>query len=245
MENSTLIFATQYMFSVAFVGMAAGSLYFILERKSLAPELQRLATIAAVVPFVACLNYFYMKNMVGISGNLQDVLNFPTAFRYVDWLITTPLLLSMFPILLGDSEEHFSVMVHLMVADVIMIVTGYIGEVSIIGAKGGTMGGWVGYIAGCVAWGYIVITLFGTVAKMAANLSVPVQRRLNAMRRFVVFGWAIYPIGFIVPLLGYGVEYQVIRELIYCVADLINKVGFGMVAMSAAQAISYELYAQD
>lgn len=245
MNDNLLVYATQYMFSVAFVGMAAGSLYFILERKNLAPEMQRLASICAVVPFVACLNYFYMKNMVGITGNVDDVLNFPTAFRYVDWLITTPLLLSMFPYLLGDSEEHFSVMSKLMVADVIMIATGYYGEVSIINASGGTINGWIGYILGCFAWLYIVVTLYGTVAKLAANMSVPVQKSLNTMRLFVVIGWAIYPIGFFVPLLGYGVEFQVVRELLYCIADLVNKVGFGLVAMSAAQTISYELYAQD
>lgn len=245
METNILVAATQYTFSVAFVGMAAGALYFILERGNLAPELRRVATLAAVIAFVACLNYFSMKSMVGMSGNLEELKQFPTELRYVDWLITTPLILSIFPTLLGPGPETAGIMAKLMLADVVMVVTGYVGEVSINAAGGGTMMGWWGYILGDVAWVYIIVILYGAVGRLARDLSVDVQRQINHMRLFVVIGWATYPVGFIIPLLGYGTDYGVLRELVYNFADLANKVGFGVIAVSAAQTLSFELYEEE
>lgn len=245
MESNLLVAATQYTFSVSFVGMAAGALYFILERGNLAPELRRVATLSAVIAFVACLNYFSMKGMVGNGGLADELLKFPTEYRYVDWLITTPLILAIFPTLLGPGRETAGIMAKLMLADVLMIVMGYVGEISINSASGGTNLGWWGYILGCVAWVYIIVILYGVVGRLAKEMSVDVQRYINAMRLFVVIGWATYPVGFIIPLLGYGSDFQILRELIYNFADLINKVGFGVVAVAAAQAISYEMYEEE
>lgn len=58
------------------------------------------------------------------------------------------------------------------------------------------------------------------------------------MRLFILIGWAIYPIGYAVTLFATGVEVQLVRELIYNVADLINKVGFGLIAFFAVKTIS-------
>ena len=70
-------------------------------------------------------------------------------------------------------------------------------------------------------------------------LSPEVARTVRVMTVLVIVGWTIYPLGFFVTLLGDGASAGLMRELIYNVADVVNKVGFCMLAVSAAKAASY------
>jgi sensory rhodopsin len=238
-EVSFLVLATQYMFWVGFVGMAAGTLYFLVERSSLNPEYRSTATVAALVTFVAAVHYFFMKDAVGTSGLVSEIEAFPTEIRYIDWLITTPLLLVKFPLLLSLKGRIGNLLlVKLLSADVIMIVSGYIGETSINTAGGFTQLGLWSFVIGTVAWIYIIYLLYTTVTEAAQKRPAPIKKALLNMRLFILVGWAIYPIGYAVTLLSSGIEVQLVRELIYNVADLTNKVGFGLVAFFAVKAMS-------
>lgn len=238
-EVNLLVLATQYMFWVGFVGMAAGTLYFLVERNSLAPEYRSTATVAALVTFVAAIHYYFMKDAVGTSGLLSEIDGFPTEIRYIDWLVTTPLLLVKFPLLLGlKGRLGRSLLTKLVIADIIMIVGGYIGESSINIAGGFTQLGLWSYLIGCLAWIYIIYLLFTNVTKAAENKPAPIRDALLKMRLFILIGWAIYPIGYAVTLFAPGVEIQLVRELIYNFADLTNKVGFGLIAFFAVKTMS-------
>ncbi|WP_227394875.1 bacteriorhodopsin [Jeotgalibacillus aurantiacus] len=238
-EVNLLVLATQYMFWVGFVGMAAGTLYFLVERNSLAPEYRSTATVAALVTFVAAIHYYYMKDAVGTSGLLSEIDGFPTEIRYIDWLVTTPLLLVKFPLLLGlKGKASRTLLASLIIADIIMIIAGYIGESSINIAGGFTQLGLWSYVIGCIAWLYIIYLLFTNVTKAAMDKPAPIRKALLQMRLFILIGWAIYPIGYAVTLFASGVEVQLVRELIYNFADLINKVGFGLVAFFAVKTMS-------
>lgn len=238
-DVNLLVLATQYMFWVGFVGMAAGTLYFLVERNSLAPEYRSTATVAALVTFVAAIHYYFMKQAVGESGLLSEIDGFPTEIRYIDWLVTTPLLLIKFPLLLGLKEgKGRALLTKLVIADIIMIIGGYIGESSINLAGGFTqLGLWV-YVVGCIAWFYIIYLLFTNVTKAAENKPAPIRKALLQMRLFILIGWAIYPVGYAVTLFAPGIEVQLVRELIYNFADLINKVGFGLIAFFAVKTMS-------
>ncbi len=233
-----LVLITQYTFWVGFVGMAAATLYFFMEKDSLDPEYRSTATIAALVTFVAAIHYYAMKDIVGTDGMASSLANFPTEIRYIDWLVTTPLLLVKFPALLGMKKGSGSLLTRLVIADIIMIVFGYLGETSINAASAATTEGVVYYIIGCIAWLYIVYVLFTEVTKAAENAPPSIRDGLKAMRYFILVGWAIYPIGYLVTLFGSGETLGFIRELVYNFADLINKVGFGLVAIIAIKAIA-------
>lgn len=238
-DVNLLVLATQYMFWVGFVGMAAGTLYFLVERNSLAPEYRSTATVAALVTFVAAIHYYFMKQAVGESGLLSEIDGFPTEIRYIDWLVTTPLLLIKFPLLLGlKGGKGRSLLTKLVIADIIMIIGGYIGESSINLAGGFTQLGLWAYVVGCVAWFYIIYLLFTNVTKAAEDKPAPIRKALLQMRLFILIGWAIYPVGYAVTLFAPGIEVQLIRELIYNFADLINKVGFGLIAFFAVKTMS-------
>ncbi len=238
-DVNLLVLATQYMFWVGFVGMAAGTLYFLVERNSLAPEYRSTATVAALVTFVAAIHYYFMKQAVGESGLLSEIDGFPTEIRYIDWLVTTPLLLIKFPLLLGlKGGKGRSLLTKLVIADIIMIIGGYIGESSINLAGGFTQLGLWAYVVGCVAWFYIIYLLFTNVTKAAEDKPAPIRKALLQMRLFILIGWAIYPVGYAVTLFASGIEVQLVRELIYNFADLINKVGFGLIAFFAVKTMS-------
>ncbi|MEI4460874.1 bacteriorhodopsin [Exiguobacterium indicum] len=238
-DVNLLVLATQYMFWVGFVGMAAGTLYFLVERNSLAPEYRSTATVAALVTFVAAIHYYFMKQAVGESGLLSEIDGFPTEIRYIDWLVTTPLLLIKFPLLLGlKGGKGRSLLTKLVIADIIMIIGGYIGESSINLAGGFTQLGLWAYVVGCVAWFYIIYLLFTNVTKAAEDKPAPIRKALLQMRLFILIGWAIYPVGYAVTLFTPGIEVQLVRELIYNFADLINKVGFGLIAFFAVKTMS-------
>ncbi|QZY88314.1 bacteriorhodopsin [Exiguobacterium acetylicum] len=238
-DVNLLVLATQYMFWVGFVGMAAGTLYFLIERNSLAPEYRSTATVAALVTFVAAIHYYFMKQAVGESGLLSEIDGFPTEIRYIDWLVTTPLLLIKFPLLLGlKGGKGRSLLTKLVIADIIMIIGGYIGESSINLAGGFTQLGLWAYVVGCVAWFYIIYLLFTNVTKAAEDKPAPIRKALLQMRLFILIGWAIYPVGYAVTLFAPGIEVQLVRELIYNFADLINKVGFGLIAFFAVKTMS-------
>jgi bacteriorhodopsin len=241
-----LILSAQALFWVGFVGMAAGAVYFIIERDRLVGEHKTSATLAALIAFVAAVHYYFMKESVGLVGEsdlsaeqgLANLLQFPTEIRYIDWLITTPLLLVKFPVLLGLGAGASGLFLRLVVADLVMIITGYFGESSINAAGGATMLGWVMFVISMAAWIYIIYTLVTEVAKRAENAPEPVKKALGTMNLFIIVGWAIYPLGYFITLLTTDPSVILGREIIYNIADLTNKVGFGLVTVAAARVMS-------
>jgi sensory rhodopsin len=237
-EYSFLVLATQYSFSAAFAAMAAGTLYFLMERNNLTPEYSAVASLSAVVSMVAAINYFVMKDLVGLDGQIDSMTAFNTDFRYIDWLITTPLLLAILPVLLGQSRLNTGLMTKLVVADVLMIVVGYIGEVSINRAGGGTMTGWWCLLISIAFWFYILYVLFAEIGRALEGADSDLASSLGFLRSFIVIGWVVYPLGYLIAALDVSADLLVARELVYCVADVVNKVGFGMVAVAAAKRLS-------
>jgi bacteriorhodopsin len=229
----------QAFFMLGFVAMAAGTFWFFMERNDLKPELRRIATYAAVITFVASIMYYVMKDVVKFpGGNITATdVNATLPLRYIDWLITTPLLLVSFALVVAMAGPLKKGMVlKLIVADIIMIATGYLGEIG----EPGTPGNYFFFIVSTVAWLYIVYVVWGIKLPEA---EAHIQRAVTAMKWFVIAGWAIYPIGtatqeFIElgggdPSLAIG-----IAAIIYVVADVLNKVGFGIVAVNAAKVSS-------
>ena len=238
MDATFFLLLVQYSFWVGFSAMVAGAAYFALERGSLAVEYQMVATLSAALVAIAAINYWTMKDFSFVVSEAGDV-TFPTHFRYVDWLLTTPMLLAIIPILVGMERGVGSLMTQLLVADVIMIVTGYIGETSINGGLLPTLVGWIFYTIGVLAFVYIVFTLYATMSSVEAGLPEARARAISTLKRFIVIGWSIYPLGFFIPLLTDGASAALARELIYNIADIVNKVGFCIVAVAAAKAASW------
>lgn len=226
---------TQYAFTMTFIGMAAGTLYAVLERNNMTPALSPVASASAMVTLIAAMNYYNMLNIVD-SAVEGSAFTFPTEYRYIDWILTTPLLLAIISLLTG--RKHIaSLLTRLMGADIAMILLGYFGEV-IINQEGATLGAWALFLASMLPFAYIFIVLFGELADAANQLPTEVRGGFDLLRFFVAIGWLIYPVGFLISLMGIGGDFLMLRELVYCVADLVNKVGFGFVAIHVAKTLS-------
>jgi sensory rhodopsin len=234
-----LVVATQFSFMVAFMGMMGGAFYFALIKSTMPPEHQSVSVTSAVYCMMAAVMYGYINYKYGLGTDTLRNGDYPTVLRYIDWLITTPLIVNKFPELLGG-EDGPAVALLIIVADIMMILFGFAGETSINAAKGATVIGWAMFGVGCLAWLFIIFILYSSVSQLATKKLGPVRVGLNRLKLFIVFGWLIYPLGFLITLLSNSPDMRVARELIYNFADLFNKVGFGMVAVYAVQQVMRE-----
>jgi len=229
-----LLVITQAFFMLGFVAMAAGTLYFVLERGDLKPEHRIAATYAAIITFIAAIMYWIMTDIVGFFDQTSGEIGATMPYRYIDWLLTTPLLLVEFGLIVaiaGAATKGF--VTRIVIADIIMIVTGYLGEVGMEGEVSTII--W--FVISSLAWFYIVYAVFQIKLDGMPDYAASA---VKIMRRFVMLGWAIYPIGTAIEefmkLSGADVTAAVaIAAIVYVIADVLNKVGFGMVAVRAAK----------
>ena len=232
-----LLAITQAFFMLGFVAMAAGTLYIVLERGDLKPEHRIAATYAGIITFVAAIMYWIMTDIVGFFDQTAGDVGATMPFRYIDWLITTPLLLVEFGLIVaiaGAASKGF--VTRIVIADIIMIVTGYLGEVGMEGEVSTI----VWFVISSLAWLYIV---YAVLQVKLDGMPEYAASAVKIMRRFVILGWAIYPIGTateeFMKLSGADVTMAVgIAAIVYVIADVLNKVGFGMVAVRAAKKAS-------
>mgnify|MGYP000491011234 FL=1 len=206
--------------------MVAATFFFWVERDRAVGKWKTSLTVAAMVTGIAAIHYFYMR------GIWIDTGSSPTVFRYVDWLLTVPLqIVEFYLILAAIAVVSISVFWRLLIASVVMLVAGYIGEVSAMG-DGGSL--WSGFWIGMVAWLYIIWEVFkGEASQISASKgTVASKKAFNALRLIVTVGWAIYPIGY---YLGYtGSADASTLNIVYNLADFVNKIAFGVVIWAAA-----------
>ncbi|MFM8927909.1 MAG: bacteriorhodopsin [Rhodoluna sp.] len=230
-----IISLTQAMFMLGFVAMASATFYFVLQRGDYKPENRITVTYAATITFIAAIMYWQMKDIVGFP--LETVVTQIEAtmpVRYLDWILTTPLLLIEFGIIASLAGAPKGTTYRLVVADLVMIITGYFGEIGQVGSGGN----YVNFVISSLAWLYIVYLIW-TIKP--AKGTAEVKRAVNNMKLFVIFGWAIYPIGTATQEFlklnnsdAGTIELAVcLAAIIYVIADVVNKVGFGLVALTA------------
>jgi sensory rhodopsin len=219
-------------FTLTFIAFLACAFFLYLERDRVPEQFRLVVRVSTVYLFIAAVNYFYMRQVYA-DGIAKGVSAFPTSFRYVDWILTTPLMLLKFPLLLGIGSKGKNFMIRLVVLDLIMIVTGYVGELA---ATPAIHFGF--FLIGCVAWFGILASLFSALTTIPDRVGPSVRGGVRSMSLFIVIGWAIYPVGFFTPILGLPED---VRELVYNFADLFNKVGLCIVVYLAAKGTQREI----
>lgn len=212
-----------WMISMALVAATA---FFFLEIQRVSAKWKTSLTVSGLVTLVAASHYFYMREVWVATGNT------PTVFRYIDWLITVPLLMVEFYLILSAiTRVPAGVFWRLMIGTFVMLVGGYLGEA-------GYMSVWPAFIIGMAGWAYILYEIFlGEAGKINAASAPPsVQKAFGLMRWIVVFGWAIYPVGY---FLGYltgssPADSMKLLNVTYNLADVVNKIAFGVIIWAAA-----------
>ena len=208
------------------MALMASTVFFFLERDRVSAKWKTSLTVSGLVTLVAAVHYMYMREVWVNTGTS------PTVFRYIDWLITVPLLMIEFYLILSAiTKVPTGVFWRLMIGTLVMLVGGYLGEA-------GYMSVWPAFIIGMAGWAYILYEIFvGQASKISAQSAPPaVQAAFNTMRLIVTIGWSIYPIGYFFGYLtGSGPEASAnALNLIYNLADVLNKIAFGLIIWSVA-----------
>ena len=212
-------------FWIISAAMVAATFFFFMERDRAVGKWKTSLSVAALVTGIAAMHYFYMRGVWVETGES------PTVFRYVDWLLTVPLQITEFYLILAAvTAVAVALFWRLLISSVVMLVAGYIGEV----AGAGSSALWPCFIVGLLAWLYIVYEIFiGEASKISASEGTEASKKaFNALRLIVTVGWAIYPLGYVYGYAGSGDSSTL--NLIYNLADFVNKIAFGVVIWSAA-----------
>ncbi|SVE20896.1 uncharacterized protein METZ01_LOCUS473750, partial [marine metagenome] len=183
-------------FWIVSMGMLAGAVFFFLERNTIAVAWRASVTVAGLVCFIAFVHYIYIRNIWVTTGDV------PTAYRYVDWLITIPMqTIEFYLILAAVRKVSDSIFWRLLIASLTMLIGGYLGEAGYIQA-------FVGFIILIAGWIYILFELFSGDASKAASKggNRPLSNAFAAMRMIVTIGWAIYPLGYLLSHLSGGID---------------------------------------
>ena len=209
-------------FWVVSVAMVAATVFFFYEGMSVKKEWRLSMTVAGLVTLVAGVHYYYMRDY-WVSEQST-----PIVYRYIDWLITVPLLMIEFYIILkavGASVSSNSFW-RLLVGTLVMLLGGYLGESQVISST-------LGFIIGMVGWVIIIWEIFGGEASKAADANEGIKSAFNALRIIVLVGWAIYPLGYVFGYMLGSVD-EGSLNIIYNLADFINKILFGLIIWNVA-----------
>ena len=215
-------------FWIGTMAMMAASVFFFLNLNAVDSKWRSSILVSGLITFIAAVHYMYMRDAHADGDST-------TIFRYVDWILTVPLMCVEFYLILkaaGATTKHLKVLVW---ASVVMLVAGYIGEAGL-----GHAAIW-GAVSGAAYFYIVYLIKFGELAKLAESAGGAVQKAHNTLFLFVFIGWAIYPIGYMIGT-GEGMWYEFMTSMVsadnidfvYNVGDSINKIGFGLVVYNLA-----------
>ena len=214
-------------FWIATAIMLASTVFFFVERQDVSGKWRTSLTVAGLVTGIAFWHYLYMRGM------WSDMGASPTVFRYIDWLITVPLqIIEFYLIVAAVTAVSAGIFWRLLIASIVMLVGGYLGETGLWAPS-------VGFAVGMIAWIYIIYEIFlgETAAANASSGNAASQSAFNTIRWIVTVGWAIYPVGYALGYFAGGVNNEALN-IIYNLADLINKTAFGLAIWAAAKSDS-------
>jgi len=208
------------------MALVASTAFFFIETQRVEGKWKTSLTVSGLVTLVAAVHYFYMRDVWISTGET------PTVYRYIDWLITVPLwMIEFYLILRAIANVSSGIFWRLTIGTLIMLVGGYAGEA-------GYMNVWLGFVIGMVGWFYILYEIFaGEAGKLSAEQAPEsVKSAFSTMRWIVTIGWAIYPLGYFYGYLATGDPAGSADSLnvIYNLADVLNKIAFGVIIWNVA-----------
>ena len=239
---------TGFTFFIGSVSMLAATVWFLMQHGQVDKKFKDSMLVAALITGIAAVHYFYMREQWVLTGES------PTELRYIDWILTVPLMVVEFALLTGVGMRK------LFWASVVMLVTGYFGENAAAAVASENVNAIVSGDA--FIWGTVSALAYFYMAYEVGCLSIfggpsgEVGKALNSgsgkipsagrmLQWFVLVGWAIYPIGYLAgtgandPDLWYSgmgaLNESLNMNIIYNIGDAINKIGFGMAVWVAAR----------
>ena len=215
-----------FTFFVGCMAMMAASALFNLSLNQFDKKWRTSVLVSGLITFIAAVHYFYMRDYWAVHSES------PTFFRYVDWILTVPLMCVEFYLILKVAGAKTSLLWKMIGLSVVMLVTGYFGEA--VFSEDAAL--W-GAISGAAYFLIVYEIWFGNAKKLAVAAGGDVLKSHKILCWFVLVGWAIYPLGYMMGTEGWYSSFMPSGgniDVAYNIADAINKIGFGLVIYSLA-----------
>jgi sensory rhodopsin len=235
---------TYFFMAVAAYSFLGNVIFSLATQGSVAPEHRISRVYGAIIAAVAGVSYllithFYHEflhelSRVGAHTSQGEALTRRGyqaigQFRYIDWAVTTPLLLlkatSMLRIKFREASGAIAL---LLLADFFMVLTGYIGEQQL--TPSGEIIGSAKLLWGAISTlGYLVVpfVLYRLYQRFAARGDEQERWGFRFIGFTTVTSWGVYPLGYLLTLTNIDLNYI---HLAFSVADIFNKTGVAIVA---------------
>jgi bacteriorhodopsin len=247
-------FQTVYnVLSFALASMLATFIFLLVVQGRVLPRYRQALVISAMVCLIAAYHYYRIFNSFGeayiavgegspatamdaMSYVLVNGEGFNEGYRYVDWLLTVPLLLfETVAVLALAPQIRKSLLMKLIPASALMIILGYPGEIAMDTAPKAIWGA-----LSTIPFLYILYILFVELNKAAKNQPNQVGKDLAGLRWLLLATWGVYPISYMFPMFGLeGADAFVWRQVGYSVADVLAKCLFGLLIYKIAREKSF------
>jgi len=229
---ATAFLATDDFVGISFwlisMGMLAATAFFFMEQANVGVQWRKSVNVAGLVTGIAFINYMYMRGVWVKTYQTGDTL---TVYRYLDWIITMPLqMVEFYLILAAVRKVSLNIFWRILAGSLVMVVSGFLGELDYINSL-------LGFVIAVAAWIYVLYEIYsGEAGEMVAKSgNKSLVTAYSAMRIIVTIGWAIYPLGYIFSYLtGSGSLDSNSLNVIYNLADFINKIAFGLIIYACA-----------
>lgn len=247
--NIPSLTASQYgtvynLFSLAIAALGATAIFLLISRSRVAPRYRNALVVSAMVCLIATYHYVRIFNNFGDSypagATVTDAhalsnVEFNEAYRYVDWLLTVPLLLveTVAVMALGRTAQR-GLLYKLVPASALMILLGYPGEIA---TGTGTRALW-GALS-TIPFIYLLYVLFVELSKSLDRQPKEVVHTIKMLRISLVGLWGVYPIAYLFPMIGGdffgGSSGFVLRQTGYSLADIFAKAAYGLAIYKIAR----------
>jgi len=238
-ELSTEQFQLVYnMFSLVIAGMFATAAFLILMREKVAIQYRSAVAVSTVVVLIAGYHYLrifdsWNHSFELVDGSMKQIgLGFNEGYRYVDWLLTVPLLLTELVLVLrvGSSQTR-KLLVQLIPAAIAMILLGWPGEISDPDSTARVMWG----VLSTIPFLFILYVVFVQLGKAIGRQPEGVGKIVDGMRWLLLATWGFYPLAYLAPqVINNEATAEVVRQVGYSAADLLAKPLFGLLVLAIA-----------
>jgi bacteriorhodopsin len=235
-------------FSFTIAVMGAASVFFFLSRSQVTPPYRTALTVTGLVTLIALYHYLRIfsswEGAYTLVGGVmkQTDAKFNDAYRYVDWLLTVPLLLvELILVMRLSAAETRAKATKLGLLAALMVLLGYPGEIS---SDPSTR--WLWWSLAMIPFALIVYDLFVSLRSSIASQPREARGLVSAARWLTVVSWLFYPVVFVFPMIGFtGGAATTAVQVGYTVADVVAKAVFGvLIFMIAARKSEVEAAAR-
>merc|ERR1712151_949857 len=230
--------AVYNVLSFTLASMSATTMYLWFRASAVADKYKSAVYISGLVTFTWAYHYIRIFNSWVDAYSYEGVPNgerpkltgvpFNDAYRYMDWLLTVPLLLIEILLVMKLSDADYSSKAwNLGVGSALMIVSGYYGELTV---TGDLTPRWICWLISMMFFLYIVYELLvGLSAATNSEADPTIKGKIQTAQIMTVISWCTYPIVYLFPMLGINAAQAVVSiQIGYCASDIISKCGVGL-----------------